>query len=97
MAEPLCKGCVSRGRVVPATVADHIENVRAKKTLEEQWLAFKFGELQSLCSPCHQSKTDEETGRIKRSKRELCAFGIDGFPISLEEWREEHPKPPKHR
>jgi hypothetical protein len=40
--EPLCRICLEAGRVVPATVADHIENHKGDFT------AFRLGELRSL-------------------------------------------------
>jgi hypothetical protein len=47
MIEPLCRLCLERGRVTPATVADHIEPHRG------DFAAFRLGELRSLCADCH--------------------------------------------
>ena len=52
---PLCAACRAQGRVVPATVVDHIVPHRGDQTLfwdEANWAA--------LCKPCHDSKTAHE-------------------------------------
>jgi 5-methylcytosine-specific restriction enzyme A len=46
---PLCKFCLARGVVMPATVADHVEPHKGN------WNLFVLGELQSLCASCHNS------------------------------------------
>jgi 5-methylcytosine-specific restriction enzyme A len=46
---PLCKFCLERGVVTPATVADHVERHNG------DWNKFCLGALQSLCFPCHNS------------------------------------------
>ena len=67
---PLCKMCAERGVVTVATVADHIDPHKG------DWNKFCLGELQSLCSTCHNS-----------AKRyvELRGYSIevddDGWPI----------------
>jgi 5-methylcytosine-specific restriction endonuclease McrA len=54
--EPLCRYCKRQGRIVPATVADHITPHRGDPVLFE-------GPLQSLCASCHSSaKAKEEQG-----------------------------------
>jgi hypothetical protein len=45
--EPLCRLCLERGIVTPATVADHDPPHRGDLT------AFKLGPLRSLCAECH--------------------------------------------
>ncbi|CAO4162660.1 Putative HNH nuclease YajD [Methylorubrum populi] len=53
--EPLCRRCRDEGRIVAATVADHVVPHRGDVA------AFWEGELQSLCTPCHnQAKQAEE-------------------------------------
>lgn len=47
--EPLCRFCAARGRVTPATIADHIEPHRGDRH------KFWYGELQALCATCHSS------------------------------------------
>jgi 5-methylcytosine-specific restriction endonuclease McrA len=44
---PLCASCALQGRVVAATVADHVTPHHNDPQ------AFWGGELQSLCAPCH--------------------------------------------
>jgi 5-methylcytosine-specific restriction protein A len=46
---PLCKFCLARGVVMPASVADHVEPHKG------DWNLFALGELQSLCASCHNS------------------------------------------
>jgi 5-methylcytosine-specific restriction endonuclease McrA len=45
--EPLCAMCFAKGKIVPATVADHVVPHRG------DWTQFWMGELQSLCAACH--------------------------------------------
>ena len=45
--EPLCRLCLEAGRVVPATVADHVTPHRG------DYNAFRLGQLRSLCAECH--------------------------------------------
>jgi len=67
---PLCQMCLALGRVVPATVADHVKPHRG------DWNEFLCGPLQSLCFNCHNSKkrADEDRGY----SRELAP---DGWPL----------------
>lgn len=74
--EPLCVFCLAMGRVVPATVADHIVPHRGDPERFE-------GPLQSLCAPCHSSRKQqiERTGTFR---------GCDehGLPLDANhEWR----------
>ena len=50
---PVCAECERRGRLVPATVADHREGHGAGWQ-ERFW---RLEALQSLCKPCHDAKT----------------------------------------
>jgi 5-methylcytosine-specific restriction enzyme A len=67
--EPLCASCLERGRVTPATIADHHPPHKAN------WNAFRLGPLQSLCADCHKGKWAED----KRGYR--CEVGDDGYPV----------------
>jgi 5-methylcytosine-specific restriction enzyme A len=66
---PLCKRCFEKGLIVPATVADHVIPHRGDQHL------FWFGELQSLCAPCHNGwkQAMEKTGTY-------IEIGPDGWP-----------------
>ena len=66
----LCQLCAAAGRVQLAHEVDHI-TPKAKGGTDEE------GNLQALCSPCHQRKTIEETGRKVRP-----SIGADGWPIA---------------
>lgn len=56
-AEPLCRFCKANGRVVLATVCDHI--TQHKGDIEKFWQ----GPFQSLCKPCHDTEKAEQEGR----------------------------------
>ncbi|MCP4380626.1 MAG: HNH endonuclease [Hyphomicrobiales bacterium] len=47
--QPLCERCLAEGRVVPATIAHHVERH------EGDWDKFINGELASSCKTCHDS------------------------------------------
>jgi 5-methylcytosine-specific restriction endonuclease McrA len=66
---PLCKFCLERGAVEPATVVDHV------KPHKGNWTEFVTGELQSLCEPRHNSVKQQIELRGYR-----CDVGIDGYP-----------------
>jgi 5-methylcytosine-specific restriction endonuclease McrA len=69
-AHPLCKYCLDRGDIVPATVADHVIPHRLDPQL------FWYGELQSLCKMHHDGskQTEEHFGHS-------IEIGIDGYPV----------------
>jgi hypothetical protein len=68
---PLCKFCLaSRGEVVPATIADHVEPHGGDPN------KFFLGELQSLCRPCHDSRK-----RFMEINGYAPDIGLDGWPI----------------
>jgi 5-methylcytosine-specific restriction endonuclease McrA len=67
---PLCVYCLANGRVVPATVVDHVTPHRG------DWTGFCTGKLQSLCDPCHKST------KAQIESRGYCIdVGLDGLPI----------------
>lgn len=68
-AEPLCRMCREKGRVTPATIADHIV------PLAQGGAAYDMANLQPVCADCHQDKTNADNGR--RVKRRV---GLDGWP-----------------
>lgn len=71
-AEPLCAYCLKAGKVTPANVADHKIPHRGDEDL------FWNGELQSLCSPCHNIDKQRE----ERGSRPRVQIGDDGWPIA---------------
>jgi len=68
--EPLCRFCLERGVVTPATVADHIESHHG------DYNAFRLGPLRSLCVECHNSLDAKNRAPI-RSRSTVRA---DGWP-----------------
>jgi 5-methylcytosine-specific restriction enzyme A len=67
--EPLCAACLVKGKIMPASIADHVEPHRGN------WNAFRLGRLQSLCTDCHSRKWADD----KRGFR--CDIDADGLPI----------------
>lgn len=55
MEDPLCVECEKEGKLVSATVVDHIKARRDAPELE-----LEFSNLQSLCESCHNSKSGRE-------------------------------------
>lgn len=68
-AHPLCERCLSEAKIVPATVANHMQPHRG------DWNLFISGPLQSLCAPCH----DKDVQEIE-SKGFSTAVAEDGWP-----------------
>ena len=56
-AEPLCRHCAAKGRVVAAVLVDHIEPV---KQGGDMW---DSANLQPLCNLCHERKSAAEGSR----------------------------------
>jgi 5-methylcytosine-specific restriction protein A len=56
-SDPLCAMHLTRGEVVAATVADHVQPHR------EDWSRFWDGALQSLCAGCHSRDKQREEAR----------------------------------
>jgi 5-methylcytosine-specific restriction enzyme A len=77
-AEPLCRWCKSEGRIVPASIADHIDPHRGDRV--------KFaGPLQSLCASCHSSRKQqlEKSGSV-------AGCDVQGIPLDPNHpWRLE--------
>lgn len=73
--QPLCVFCQRDGRLVAATVVDHVKPHRLKEALEggdaiqikaAQRLFWDRGNWQSLCKQCHDSTKQrlEKSGRV---------------------------------
>lgn len=70
LEHPLCKFCLERGIVTPATVCDHVEPHRGD--VNKFWL----GPFQSLCKECHDS-----TKRFVEQRGYRPDIGLDGWPL----------------
>jgi len=70
-SHPLCKMHMDLGRIVPATVVDHI--IPHKGDMALFW---QHDNWQSLCKTCHDSakKRQEATGIV-------VGCGLDGLPL----------------
>lgn len=55
--EPLCRDCAKAGRIVAATMVDHIT------PMKQGGEAFDDANLQSLCHPCHSAKSIRDGSR----------------------------------
>ena len=53
--QPLCQGCLSRGHIASGV---HVDHVFPWKHIGKQ--AFTRNLFQSLCQPCHSTKTGQE-------------------------------------
>jgi 5-methylcytosine-specific restriction endonuclease McrA len=72
--EPLCRVCLERGRVVAASVADHVVHHGG------DWNEFRLGKLQSLCAECHAHKSSD--GEVKPYQPKPSPYiDADGFPV----------------
>ncbi len=67
---PLCKMCLVMGKSRPAKAVDHVD------PHGEDPLKFWHGELQSLCTACHDSPKQRE--EIEGFSRDI---GEDGWPV----------------
>jgi 5-methylcytosine-specific restriction protein A len=72
-AEPLCRFCLQRGRLTPATVVDHIERHDGTWRDPRFWNPANF---QSLCKSCH----DGVKQALDRSGR-ARGYDANGLPL----------------
>jgi 5-methylcytosine-specific restriction endonuclease McrA len=54
-ANPLCEECKRRGRITPGQVIDHITPIK------QDGDPLNWNNLQTLCNPCHASKSGKES------------------------------------
>ena len=54
--QPLCQSCKRKGQVKAGGVVDHIRPIRLGGAMYDE------GNLQTLCVPCHNSKSARERG-----------------------------------
>jgi 5-methylcytosine-specific restriction protein A len=67
--EPLCRICLSQGRVSVSTTPDHIVPLSKGGTDQED-------NIQCLCFTCHEEKTSKDLNfKMKR------ITGLDGWPL----------------
>lgn len=72
--EPLCRFCLALGKIVPASIADHVEPHRGDPILFA-------GPLQSLCETCHNSikQAQEKSGHFR-------GCDANGRPLDASRW-----------
>ena len=58
----LCQLCSEQGKVMPAVAVDHITPKAEGGTDDPE-------NLQAICKPCHQAKTEEESKRARAGAR----------------------------
>ncbi len=70
-AEPLCRLCAALGKVVAATVVDHIKAHKG-----DEAIFYDASGLQSLCKHCHDSikQRQEKSGH-------LVGHDLSGLPL----------------
>ena len=69
LEHPLCKYCLERGIVAPATICNHVEPHHGD--VNKFWL----GPFMSLCKRCHDS-----TKRFVETRGFRPDIGLDGWP-----------------
>ena len=75
-AQPLCASCLSEGIV---TQAEHIDHVFPWNQIGEH--AFYHNLFQSLCQPCHSSKTYlEQKGTFRKYGKPNVDFTVADYP-----------------
>jgi 5-methylcytosine-specific restriction endonuclease McrA len=79
--EPLCRFCMARKKIVPASVVDHVKPHKG-----DDALFFDFNNTQSLCASCHNSAKQSEE-RLGYSKE----IGLDGWPVDPRHPSNQHP------
>ena len=62
--EPHCRACAEAGKVRQAVIVDHIKPVATHPDLR-----LEPSNLQSLCIPCHNAKTNRGEGGFGRPRR----------------------------
>ncbi len=62
--EPNCRACAMDGRVRRAAMVDHIESIAKRPDLR-----LEPSNLQSLCWPCHNGKTNRQDGGFGLPRR----------------------------
>lgn len=75
----LCQMCRKAGRVTVAYAVDHI--ISKANALRMKWTPEQVDDesnLQAICRPCHDTKTEAEQGK---SKRPRVTIGEDGWPV----------------
>jgi hypothetical protein len=68
--QPWCTFCLANNEPVVATVADHVHPHKGDPH------QFWFGELQSLCRPCHEGRK-----KFVEQRGFDNAVGLDGWPL----------------
>lgn len=66
--EPLCRDCMARGLVTPATDVDHIDNNGDNNTRAN---------LAPLCHSCHSIKTAQDMGKQTTRGHDARGFPLD--------------------
>ena len=77
---PLCEKCSAAGKTVPATEVHHIIPVSNERdTARMEMLAFDSGNLQALCSECHQQVHEDMGSRGKKQTRRKAEQEAESF------------------
>lgn len=71
-AEPLCRKCKELGRIIAASVPDHVIPLHKGGTDDDS-------NIQCLCTPCHDLKTAHDMGYKYKTKQTVDP---DGWPLN---------------
>lgn len=63
-ANPLCEACKAKGITQAMDIVDHITPIL------DGGAPYDWSNLQSLCTPCHNSKSNKERAARKRKREE---------------------------
>lgn len=75
----LCQVCRKNGRAVTTNIVDHImSKENAKRAGWSEARTEHPNNLQCICAPCHDIKTEAEQGK---TKHEAVVIGPDGWPV----------------
>ncbi|NML61815.1 HNH endonuclease [Massilia sp. RP-1-19] len=75
----LCQVCLKKGAYTTTNIVDHImSKANAAKLKWSKERTEHPDNLQAICKPCHDIKTEEEQGKALRPKVQI---GEDGWPV----------------
>lgn len=77
--DPVCVICLAKGIVTETKIVDHVLSLAEGGTDDDD-------NLQGLCKPCSDQKTEEESARAQGRKpgavTKAKGVGLDGWPTS---------------
>lgn len=74
--QPLCEHCALSGIVRPARIIDHVVSINNGGDMLPP-----LDDLQSLCIPCHNTKTRSHDNTHSVTRRQAKGCTLDGTPL----------------